>query len=134
MAEHRRFTAVYAFDGTYWVVQFKDLDISTFGRNLAAAKAHARSLLAVHLEVDDLTGAGVEIQDEVKLPRGVKSEVERLGRMRQQAARLRADVAVETKRAAAELRRTGLSTRDVGEILGISGARVAQIDRESAAA
>jgi DNA-directed RNA polymerase specialized sigma subunit len=47
---------------------------------------------------------------------------------------LRGEVAAATRRATADLRRMGLSTRDVGEILGISGARVAQIERESGAA
>jgi predicted transcriptional regulator len=54
--------------------------------------------------------------------------------LRRESEALRASVAADTKRAATELRRAGLSTRDVGEILGISSARVAQIERESAAA
>lgn len=125
-----RYRAVYTYDGRGWVVQFGDPDISTFGRTLAAAKVHARSLLAVHLELDDLAGSDVEIEDEVRLPANVQADVERLGQRRLQADSLRSQVAEETRRTAAELRRVGLSTRDVGEILGISGARVAQIERE----
>lgn len=51
--------------------------------------------------------------------------------MRGESETLRAQVVAETRRAAAVLRRAGLSTRDVGEILGISGTRVAQIERDS---
>lgn len=130
MVDVGRYRAVYTYDGRGWVVQFSDPDISTFGRTLAAAKVHARSLLAVHLELDDLAGSDVEIADEVRLPANVQADVERLGRRRLQADSLRSQVAEETRRTAAELRRVGLSTRDVGEILGISGARVAQIERE----
>src|SRR3972149_6675050 len=53
------YRATYTFDGRGWIVQFDEPDIATFGRSLAAAKAHARSLLAVWLEVDDLDAAGV---------------------------------------------------------------------------
>jgi hypothetical protein len=131
MTEPRRYTADYSFDGRGWVVQFRDPDISTFGRTLSVAKTHARSLLAVCLEVKDLDQAGATIVDHVRLPTAIEPEIQRLATMRREADALRGKVALETRRAAAELRRAGLSTRDVGEILGISGARVAQIERES---
>ncbi len=126
-----RFVAEYRFDDRAWIVQFREPDIATFGRSLASAKRYARSALAVWLEVDDLAAAGVEVVDDVRLPPDVADEVHRLTDRRSQVEALRSQVADETRRAAVELRRIGLSTRDVGEILGISGARVAQIARES---
>lgn len=125
------YTATYTHDDRAWIVQFRDPDIATFGRTLASAKKYARSALAVYLEVADLAAAGVEVVDDVRLPAGVADEIERLINQRSKAEALRAEVAEATRRAAADLRRLGLSTRDVGEILGISGARVAQIERES---
>jgi len=132
MTETRRYRATYAFDGRAWIVQFRGPDVATFGRTLASTKAHARSALAVYLEVSDLAAAGVEIDDDIALP-AASAEIGDLVRMRDESESLRAQVAAETRRAAAVLRRAGLSTRDVGEILGISGARVAQIEREAPA-
>ncbi len=129
-----RYTARYTHDGHGWIVQFTDPDISTFGRTLAVAKAHARSLLAVYLEVADLDAADVRIEDDVRLPSAVQGEIEALALRRVRADALRGEVAADTRRAAADLRKAGLSTRDVGEILGISGARVTQIEREVAPA
>ena len=126
-----RYVATYTHDDRAWIVQFRKPDIATFGRTLASAKRYARSALAVHLEVADLAAAGVEVVDDVRLPPEVSDEVERLIDQRSTVEALRAEVAGATRRAATDLRRLGLSTRDVGEILGISGARVAQIDREA---
>jgi predicted RNase H-like HicB family nuclease len=133
MADQGRATyvATYTHDDRAWIVQFRDPDIATFGRTLASAKRHARSALAVHLELDDLTGSGIEIVDDVRLPIGISEEIDRLIDQRSKVEALRTEVAEATRRAASDLRRLGLSTRDVGEILGISGARVAQIERES---
>jgi predicted RNase H-like HicB family nuclease len=129
MAEQARHRAVYRFDGRDWIVLFPDLGVSTFGRTLAAARRHARSALRVYLEVEDLAEAGAAVEDDVTLPSG--AEVERLGAMRRDADELRREVAAETRRTAKRLRAAGLSTRDVGDILGISSTRVAQIERES---
>lgn len=133
MAEQEvtKYVATYTRDERAWIVQFRELDIATFGRTLASAKRYARSALAVHLEVADLAGAGVEVDDDVRLPDAISDEVGRLIAQRSTVDALRADVAEATRRAAGDLRRLGLSTRDVGEILGVSGARIAQIDRES---
>lgn len=126
-----RYVATYTHDDRGWIVQFREPDIATFGRTLAAAKRYARSALAVHLEVGDLSAAGVEVVDDVRLPAEISSEVERLVDQRSTVEALRTEVAAATRRAATDLRQLGLSTRDVAEILGISGARVAQIDRDS---
>jgi len=128
------YVATYTHDDRAWIVQFRDPDVATFGRTLASAKRYARSALAVYLEVDDLAAAGAEVVDDVRLPTEIAAEIHRLAEQRSKADTLRAEVAEATRRATSELRRLGLSTRDVGEILGISGARVAQIDRESGAA
>jgi len=131
-AARARYTATYTHDDRAWIVQFHEPDIATFGRTLVSAKRYARSALAVHLEVEDLAAAGVKVVDDVRLPTAISDEVERLLAQRSTVEALRMAVAEATRRAASDLRRLGLSTRDVGEILGISGARVAQIDRESA--
>lgn len=133
MADQRttRYVATYTHDDRAWIVQFRNPDIATFGRTLPSAKRYARSALAVYLEAVDLAAAGVEVVDDVRLPAEISDEVKRLIDQRSKVETLRAEVAAATRRAAADLRRIGLSTRDVGEILGISGARVAQIDRES---
>lgn len=123
-----RYTARYRFDGRGWICQFAEPDIATFGRTIAAAKQHARSLLAVHLEVDDLASVGAEIDDEVHLPAGVDIELAELLRQRMEAARMRNELAIATRRAATKLRAAGLSTRDVGELIGVSGARVGQLE------
>ena len=130
----RTYVAHYEHDGRAWVVRFEDPDISTYGRSLRAGKRYARDLLAAHLEVDDLATAGAEVVDRVSLPATVDAQVERLAHMRAESDALRSEVAAETRRAAATLRKNGLSTRDAGEILGISSARIAQIERESAVA
>jgi len=126
----RRFVAEYRWDERAWIVQFREPDIATFGRTLAAAKRYARSALAVHLETADLVAAGIEVVDEVQLPSDVADDIRALADRRLEADTLRAEVASATRRAAVDLRARGFSTRDVGEILGISGARVAQIERE----
>lgn len=125
------YVATYTYDDRAWIVQFREPDIATFGRTLASAKRYARSALAVYLELDDLEAAGVRVRDDVRLPSSVTEEIRRLTEQRSNVEKLRAEVATGTRRAAAELRRIGLSTRDVGEILGISGTRVAQMDREA---
>lgn len=132
-AQTGRYVATYTHDDRAWIVQFRDPDIATFGRTLASAKRYARSALAVHLEVSDLAAAGVEVTDVVRLPTSITDEITRLTDQRSKVETMRAEVAEGTRRAAADLRKLGLSTRDVGEILGISGARVAQIERESGA-
>ncbi len=130
----RTYTANYEHDGRAWVVRFGEPDISTFGRSLRAAKRYAREALAAYLEVDDLVSAGVDVVDRVSLPTAAGTEVDRLLKMRAQAEAIRAEVAAETRRAARALRNSGLSTRDTGEILGVSSARVAQIEHESSPA
>jgi len=125
-----QYVATYTHDDRAWIVQFHDPDIATFGRTLASAKRYARSALAVHLEIDDLASAGIEVIDDVRLPSAVAAEIGRLIERRSTVENLRTEVAQLTRRAAADLRRLGFSTRDVGEILGISGSRVAQMDRE----
>jgi hypothetical protein len=133
MAEQQRtrYVATYTHDERAWIVQFLELDIATFGRTLVSAKRNARSALAVHLDVTDLASAGAEVVDDVRLPGQISDEVDRLIAQRSAVDALRAEVADATRRVAGNLRRLGLSTRDVGEILGVSGARIAQIDRES---
>ena len=133
MADSKRtpYVATYTHDDRAWIVRFHDPDIATFGRTLAAAKRYARSALAVHLEVDDLADAGIEVIDDVRVPSAVSDEVGRLVEQRSKVEVLRSELARSTRQASADLRRLGFSTRDVGEILGISGARVAQIDREA---
>lgn len=127
----RRYVATYTKDEGAWIVQFHEPDIATFGRSLATAKRHARSALRVHLQVDDLDKAGAELIDDVRLPADLAGNVDRLAGDRRKVDAMRAELVERTRRAVADLRRHGFSTRDVGEILGVTNTRVAQLEREA---
>jgi hypothetical protein len=55
----------YSHDGRRWIAEIEDLDSSTWGRTLAAARREARWLIAELLGVDDLDRAGIQVIDEV---------------------------------------------------------------------
>ena len=131
MTRARRYRATYRKEDGAWIVQFDEPDIATFGRSLATAKQHARSALAVYLEIEDLAASDVELIDDVRLPADIADEVDRLAAARRTVESMRADLVDGTRRAVTDLRRRGFSTRDVGEILGVTNTRVAQLEREA---
>src|SRR4029079_4235397 len=126
----RRYIATYAVDGRAWIGPVHEPGVAKVRPAPAAARRYARSALAVHLELGK-TDPAPEVVDDIRLPAEISDEVGRLIDQRSKAERLRTEVAEATRVAAVDLRRLGLSTRDVGDILGISGARVAQIENES---
>jgi DNA-directed RNA polymerase specialized sigma subunit len=129
-----RYRVTYAREGTHWVAQVEDPDISTYGRNLAAAKAHAREAIAAYLEVDRVDDS--DLDEEVRLANELRQAITDLVAKRRVVEQLEDEVTDQTRQFALRLVRDGFSTRDAGEILGISHQRVAQVvqqDRRASA-
>jgi hypothetical protein len=60
-----RYVVEYRHDGRRWIAELEELDSSTWGLTLDAAKQDARLLLAQLLGVDDVGAIGIEVVDEV---------------------------------------------------------------------
>ena len=120
-----RYRVAYTREGPHWIAQVEDPEISTYGRNLAAAKAHAREAIATYLEVDQV--GEVDLDEELRLGEEFRDEIAELVAKRRVAAQLEGEVADQTRRFVLRLVKDGYSTRDAGEILGISHQRVAQV-------
>jgi len=119
------YRVTYAREGPYWVAQVEDPDISTYGRNLAAAKAHVRDAIATFLEVDRVDES--DLEEEVRLGNELRQAIADLVAKRRVVEQLEDEVTDQTRRFALRLVRDGFSTRDAGEILGVSHQRVAQV-------
>lgn len=126
-----RYRVTYSREGPHWVAQVEDPDISTYGRNLAAAKAHAREAIATYLEVDRVADA--DFDEEVRLKDEFHQAISDLVAKRRIVEELEGEVADQTREFALRLVQHGFSTRDAGEILGISHQRVAQVVEHSRA-
>lgn len=120
-----RYRVAYTREGPYWVAQVEDPDVSTYGRNLAAAKAHAREAIATFLEVDQVNDA--DLEEEVRLGNEFGQAISELVAKRRVVEQLEEEVTDRTRQFALRLVQDGFSTRDAGEILGISHQRVAQV-------
>lgn len=120
-----RYRVAYAREGPHWVAQVEDPDISTYGRSLTAAKSHAREALATYLEVDRVQDQ--DLDEEVRLGDDLGRAIADLVAKRRAVEKLEDEVTEQTRRFAVHLVQGGLSTRDAGEILGISHQRVAQV-------
>ena len=94
------------------------------GQTLPKARRRIRQAIALLLDVDEQT---FDISEEVKLPPRAMAKVRR---HQDAQAKLRQDSQLATRaaREAAEvLADLGISRRDAGDLLGVSGARVQQV-------
>jgi len=129
VSEHRVVFQVDA-DGN-WLVRVPEIrGCHSYGRSLSEARSNIRE--AIGLFVD--ASGSVQLIEEQRLPRAVRSAIQTCHGARQQAATA-TESAIATTAAAAQYlnEEVGLGTRDIGELLGISHQRVAQLLTDDAA-
>ncbi len=128
MSRRKVFTARFERDEDgYWCVVAQlgaHRSAISDGQTLPKARRRIRQAISLLLEVPE---DSFEVREQVVLPAGAEST---LARHRTAQARLRSQAltAADTaKRAARALTRLGISRRDAGELLGVSGSRVQQV-------
>ncbi|MBI4612419.1 MAG: type II toxin-antitoxin system HicB family antitoxin [Planctomycetes bacterium] len=124
-SEGAKYTAVFERDESgAWNVHVPEVPgCRTYGRNLAQARRRLREALS--LFIDD--AEGVEVREDVRLPREARRAVRRSAEARRKADRSGEDARAATMNAVRELVEFGLGVRDAGELLGLSFQRVSQL-------
>ena len=123
--KRHRYRVVYELDESgRWIATVPRVKgCHTYGRSIEQARARIREALALFVR----QAGTVHLVDDVRLPVVAASAVAagRAARVRVEREQKRAKVALA--RAVSKLERLGLSTRDTGEVLGLSQQRVHQI-------
>lgn len=128
MARQRRYIAEYRRERGYWVVEMREPgEAHARGRTLRDARQKIRQALSRWLGD---AAFSVPIEENVALPSPARRELQRQRLARRRAEQQALEAVTATMSAARALTRAGLSVRDAGELLGLSGARVSQILRQ----
>jgi predicted RNase H-like HicB family nuclease len=100
--------------------------VRTQGRSLNEARTRVREALA--LAIGDRAAATAGLRDDVRLPDAAKKLVRRVREVRQRLERDERKASASTAKAARLLtKQLGYSTRDAGELLGLSHQRIQQL-------
>jgi len=132
MAKRKTYTARFELDKNgYWSVVTEvgsgKAAISD-GQTLPKARRRIRQSIALLLDVDENS---FDICEDVNLPRKAMTRLRRY-QGAQQKLRQDSEEAAQAERAAAQvLAELGISRRDTGDLLGLSGARIQQVLNES---
>lgn len=125
----RSFKATAHRSEGWWALEVTGDDLPhrayTQARRLDQAEAMVRDLLALHFEIGVNEVGDVEIVP--VLDAALAEEVSQTRQAREQAEKLRADAANQTRRAAQRLRAQGLAQRDISVLLGVSHQAVSQL-------
>ncbi|MFC5062833.1 hypothetical protein [Actinomycetospora atypica] len=108
----------------YWLVHVLELGHYTQARNVPEIETMARDLIATLLDVEPST---VDLEIDIQLPGTARERLARVESLREQEAEARREAASEARAAATELKRAGLSLRDIGKLLGVSFQRASQL-------
>ena len=100
----------------------------TQGKTLRTARKRLREVLALEWESEH-RAATVRIRERLSLPDRAGTALELALEARARMEALTKEVETQTRKAAQILSDRGVGTRDVGELLGISQARVSQVLR-----
>ncbi len=126
--KQRTFTVRIEPAGTpgWWTAQVvEEPGAITQGRSLSQTKERIREALSLILDDDSVEDPKqVELVLDVR-PQVIARKLKRTKILRAKADRANAELAKLTNESIAELAKLGLSTRDAGELLGISHQRVA---------
>ena len=111
-------------EGGWWVVTVPELDgVFTQSRRLDRVEDLARDAISLWLEVPP-TSFNVELKATV--PK-LDEQISRVDHLRREAERLREEATATSRELARELSVRGLTVRDIGQVLGISYQRAAQL-------
>jgi predicted RNase H-like HicB family nuclease len=129
MSEHR---VIFEVDenGTWLVTASDIVGCHSYGRSLSEARSNIREALDLFVE----TGESICLIEDQRLPRATQAAITACRRARAEATKASEDAlsaTVSTARFLSE--EVGLGTRDIGELLGISHQRVAQLLSDEAA-
>lgn len=125
MTRQRGYTAQYSREDGWWIVRIQEAHgVHSNGRTLEEARRRIREALSLEIGESAFT---VDIAEKVTLPAKARHELSRHLSARRRADEQAQRAMTATKEAALALTTAGLSVRDAGALLGLSGARVSQI-------
>lgn len=124
--------AVWREDDGSWSAAARDVDGAfTAGDSLAEIERNAKESIAAALDLPHSAEATMTITLDVSVDHG--GPIDDLVTTARTTRAAAAKAAQATETAVAELRNRGISTRDVGRLVGITPGRVSQIDKNAAA-
>jgi DNA-directed RNA polymerase specialized sigma24 family protein len=124
----KTYTARYTREGNEWVVLYDEVELSTFGRSLPAARRHARQALAVYLDTTVERLGGVAVVVDV-IPDARVYPIAHAIDQRRRAEEAAAEAAEATRAAVRQLRARGWSLADVADVLDVSPQAVSKLER-----
>jgi predicted RNase H-like HicB family nuclease len=114
----------------HWIATVRGVaGCHTYGRSIEETRRRVREALAT--AVDDAETAA--LADHVKLPKAIERDLARARRLRRAVEERQAEAGAAARKAVrALLSDMGVSVRDAGALLGVSGQRVHELAKEEA--
>ncbi len=124
-ARRPQYAALCRRSGNWWAIDIPDVPGAfTQSRRLEHAQSMARDAIALLLDVDPLS---FDVEVRVELQEHLQEAVESVARSKADALQARENAATSAEQAVRVLTAEGITIRDIGEILGVSFQRVAQL-------
>ena len=129
MARRKTYTARFELDDDgYWSV-VADLGAGkaaiSDGQTLPKARRRIRQSIALLLDSDD--EQSFDVREEINLPRKAMATLQRFKGAQEKLRQGEVEAAAAARLAAQVLAKLGISRRDAGDLLGLSGARIQQV-------
>jgi predicted RNase H-like HicB family nuclease len=129
MAKRKTFAARFELDEDgYWAVVAElgaNKSAISDGQTLPKARRRIRQAIALLLGTDEST---FDVREEINLPHKAMAKLRRYQGAQE---KLHADAAEAARSAAQVLAKLGISRRDTGDLLGLTGARIQQVLNDS---
>lgn len=113
-------------DGLWSACVKEETGVRTQGRSISEARSRVREALAAAIGAS--RAAAAQLVDAIEIPAKMRRAIENLKKAQQRAEQRQQIASKFARKIARELvRERGLSLRDAGEVMGVSGGRVQQL-------